>query len=547
MKKTILIGGKAGQGIDKTATFLGRILSNVGYYSFIYRDYPSLIRGGHNFDVLTFSDQPVYSHEDEYDIIMALDQETVSRHEKDLKKKGFIVGEEKIENKKVKKVNLQNYLSSADGPRVLGNNVLIGALVKEWGVPLKEVSEAAADEFSSQTAKTVIEGVKAGYEQKKEEEKITLFDKKDLYFFNGSQGVARGAVAGGLDVYFAYPMTPATGVLHELAKHQKEDDILVSQVGNEIAVANAALGSSYTGAQTMLGTSGGGFALMSEAMSLAGMAELPLVAYLAQRTSPASGVPTYSSQGDLKFALNVGHGEFPRIVVASGDPEEAFQRTQEAFYLAAKYNTLAILMSDKHIAESYYSFEKIKESRVKNNDFVVKEPAQDYQSYRVTEDGVSPRAVPGQGPFVRANSYEHDEYGYTTEEAEMTTEMNDKRWRKAAALKKDVLKLDPVQTYGQGSKLLVGWGSTKGALRDVVAEKDNYRFLQISYIEPFPAKEVKKELEKAEQVILVENNVTGLLGQVIREKTGFLIKDKILRYDARPFTANYIISKLKQL
>ena len=316
------------------------------------------------------------------------------------------------------------------------------------------------------------------------------------------------------------------------------------QLENEIAVINAALGASYAGAMTMVGTSGGGFALMGEAMSLQGMSEVPLVVYLAQRTSPSTGIPTYSTQGDLKFALNVGHGEFPRVVVAPGDAKESFYRTMEAFYLAYKYRILSIIISDKHLAESYYSFDDFEKPRVKPSRFIVAKPSKDYKSYKITKTGISVRAVPGQGPVVRATSYEHDEYGYTKEDAKWAVKMNDKRFRKVEYLKREIDKLEPIKIYGKGKNLIIGWGSTKGAILDALSSLKDFRYMQISYIKPFPARQVKREIEKSKSIVLVENNVTGLLGDVIAEQTGYLIKNKILKYDARPFSPSYIIKKL---
>ena len=546
MLKTILIGGKAGQGVNKTSALLGQIFSNLGYYVFIYRDYPSLIRGGHNFNVLSFSDGKIASHQNNYDVIIALDDLTIKKHASSLKVGGFILGsEERMSHPRLISVDIQSTsLPPAPGR---DNNVLVGALTKLWGLPLEKVYQAAEEEFPG--VASVREALEAGLDLVTAREKLpTLRNKKETYFFSGTEGVSQGAIAAGLDTYFAYPMTPATGVLHNLARQQKKYGFLVSQLENEIAVINAALGASYTGAISMVGTSGGGFALMGEAMSLAGMSELPLVVYLAQRTSPASGVPTYSTQGDLKFAVNIGHGEFPRVVVAPGDAEEAFLRTIEAFYLSQKYHLLSIIISDKHLAESYYSFDRIRAPRVEVKRSVgLEEPPEDYRSYRLTDNGVSPRFAPGEGVFVRASSYEHDEYGYTVEEAEKTKIMNDKRWRKLPFLKKEIARLEPIKIYGQGKKLIVGWGSTKGAIVDSLKDLPGYAFMQIFYIRPFPANLVLRELKKAQEVVLVENNATGLLGQIIREQTGYEIKQKILKYDARPFTPDDIIQRIKSL
>jgi len=342
-------------------------------------------------------------------------------------------------------------------------------------------------------------------------------------------------------------MTPATSVLHLLAAKQKDENFSVFQLENEIGIICAALGSSYAGAMTMVGTSGGGFALMAEAMSMVGISEIPLVVYLSQRTAPATGVPTYTTQGDLKFAVNIGHGEFPKVVVAPGDPREAILRTVETFYLSYKYQVLSILLSDKHLSESGYTFNELERPKVKPLRFIVKNPSVDYKRYLLTKSGVSPRAVPGQGPFVRATSYEHDEEGYTIENSEWTVKMNDKRFRKVKYLQEEIKKLNPVSIYGQGENLIVGWGSTKGAIMDALNSLSGFRLMQVSYINPFPAEEVKKEIEKSRKVVLVENNVTGLLGQIITEKTGCFLEKKLLKYDARPFTSQEVIEGVKRL
>ena len=546
MKKTILIGGQAGQGVAQTSFLLGKALTKIGYYIFIYRDYPSLIRGGHNFNILTISDNPVYSYEKEYDVILALDQNTVDKHMKNLKKGGFVIADKKIGAKRSISVDLDGITDKLGVPKIIGNDVICGLLFGLYGLPLDSLLKVLGTTFKKGQEKAQ-KALRIGYDlgRGKGEGLFIPSDRKAKYFLSGSQAVASGSLTAGIDIYIAYPMTPATPVLHLLSHKKREKNITVLQLENEIAVINAALGASYAGAAAMVGTSGGGFALMSEAMSLQGMSEVPLVVYLAQRTSPSTGIPTYSSQGDLKFALNVGHGEFPRVVVAPGDAREAFYRTIEAFYLAYKYRVLSIIISDKHLGESYYTFDNFEKPKVRASKFIVKNPKKNYKSYLITKTGVSPRAVPGQGQFVRATSYEHDEYGYTKEDPEWAIRMADKRFKKVDYLKKEIDRLEPVKVYGNGKNLIIGWGSTKGAILDALNLLKNTRYLQISYIKPFPARQVKEEIAKSNKVFLVENNVTGLLGDVIAENTGYFIKNKILKYDARPFTPSYIISNLK--
>ncbi|MEM7827053.1 MAG: 2-oxoacid:acceptor oxidoreductase subunit alpha [Candidatus Aenigmatarchaeota archaeon] len=542
MEKIILIGGEAGQGIAKTSLLIGKALTRIGYYVFNYRDYPSLIQGGHNFNVIKISEKPVYSHENFYDVIIALDKKTIEKHKKNLRKDGFILAD--LDLKPDIGINIKQILEKLNLPAIMGNNILAGALFKILGFPLAPLLESAEKEFEK-NAEAVKNAIKEGYnavEQRAElhQERTT----RKAYFLTGNEAIGAGAIAAGLDLYIAYPMTPATPVLHFLASKQSEYNILVVQLENEIACINAALGAGYAGAKAMVGTSGGGFALMTEAISLQGMTEIPLVVYLSQRTGPSTGAPTYTGQSDLKFAVNAGHGEFPKIVVAPGDAKEAFYRTIEAFYLAHKYRTLSIIIGDKHLGESNYTFEKFETPKIRPERFIVDEE-KEYRSYLITETGVSPLMVPGQKQQVRVNSYEHNDYGFTTEDPEWIVKMNEKRLRKIKYIKKEIERLKPISVYGKGKKLIIGWGSTKGAILDALKGLDNFRFMQISYIMPFPSKEVKREIDSSEKVILVENNATGLLGQIIAEQVGIFIESKILKYDARPFTSHEIIDKIK--
>lgn len=538
MEKIILVGGKAGLGAARTSALLGKMFTQMGYYVFNYRDYPSLIRGGHNFNVLKISDKPVYSHDEEYDAILAFDQMTIDIHEKNLTKDGFIIGDKFLKSKKLLALDINKIVESINAPKVYGNDAMIGALIKTMGMDLDEAIITIEKEFED--SDKAEKAFKMGYEIADEKFKMCKCDGKKKSFLTGNQAITLGAIANNLDIYFAYPMTPATAVLHHVAEMQKKYNVLAIQIEDEIGAANAALGASYAGARTMVGTSGGGFALMTEAISMQGISEIPLVVYLSQRTGPSTGVPTYTEQGDLKFALNAGHGEFIRIVVAPGDADECLYRTAESLYIADKFRSLVILIGDKHVAENNYTVDKFTKP-MQTKRFIIN-PKGDYKSYAYTLDGVSPRAVPGQGPIVRASSYEHNEYGNTIEDAETTKKMKDKRMLKLKAIEKEIARLNPVSIYGKGKNLIVGWGSTKGAIIDALDKLNDFRFMQISYISPFPVEQVKKELEKSKKIILIENNQTGQLGQIIREQTGFEIKNKLLKYDGRPFTKKEIVN-----
>ncbi len=482
MKRTILFGGEAGQGPNILTNILGSALVKQGYYVFYSRDYQSLIRGGHNFNVLTFSDKPIHSNESKIDIIVALDENTEEIHKKNLKKDGMIV-----------KGHTENMYYAGRLFRLLCLKF--------------EVLEQELKELEKRFEENIKEAKKGYSEEKKDFCKIEFLKKNDNLFLNGNQGLAEGAVKSGLDIYYAYPMTPATPLLGELAEKQIENNLLVLELENEISVINAGIGSAMTGAKTMVGTSGGGFDLMGEGLSLAGMAEVPIIIYLAQRPGPATGVATYTAQGDLNIARHSGHGEFNRVVLAPGDPKECQELTSQAFYLSQIFGIPSIIISDKHLGESFYTLStkpKITSSR------------------KLTS-------------MARYNSYEKNKEGSATENPKIIKENVEARIKKKEEIEKETKELNRINIYGKknSKNVIVSWGSTKGAILDSIEDLD-VKFIQVLYIEPFP--KIKKELEN-KNVILIENNATGILGGVIAEKTGVFVddKNKILKYDARPF------------
>ncbi|MCK4647452.1 2-oxoacid:acceptor oxidoreductase family protein [Candidatus Pacearchaeota archaeon] len=481
MKYTILFGGEAGQGPNILTNILGQALVKQGYHVFYSRDYQSLIRGGHNFNVLTFSDKPIHSNESKIDILVSLDEDTETMHKDSLKKEAVV-------------------LKGHDE-----NMYYAGRLFKLLGLNF-EVLEQELKELEKRFEENMKEA-KKGYEDERDCVCQLKHGKGDAVFMNGNQGISEGAVKSGLDIYYAYPMTPATPVLGELAEVQEEKNILVLELENEISVINAGIGSAMTGAKVMVGTSGGGFDLMTEGISLAGMAEVPMVIYLSQRPGPATGVATYTAQGDLNIARHSGHGEFNRIVLAPGNPKECQELISQAFYLSQIFAIPSIIISDKHLGESFYTIEekpKITHSRKLAS-------------------------------MMRYNSYEKDKEGSATENPEIIKENIEARIKKNKEIEKETEKVDRVNVYGKkhSKNVIVSWGSTKGAILDAIEDLD-VEFIQVLYIEPFP--DIKKELEK-KNVILIENNATGMLGELIAEKTGIFIEDKnkILKYDGRPF------------
>jgi 2-oxoglutarate/2-oxoacid ferredoxin oxidoreductase subunit alpha len=506
MKETILIGGKAGQGINKVSEIITNVLGNYGYHVFNYRDYPSLIRGGHNFNLLTFSDHPVFSNESKVYFIIALDEDT------------FQIHKSKLNNKK--NIILFNEFSKLGRD---SNIAQAAAFLRILGINKKDVLSEVGSQFNHPNS---LKAAEDGFNSQDVETKLNKLSNK-IHNLTGNNGIVRGALKSGLNVYISYPMTPSTGVLHEIGTYP---NIRVFQPESEVAGINQAIGSSFTGSLTMIGTSGGGFDLMSEGLSFAGMSEIPITIYLASRPGPSTGIPTYTGQGDLNIAIYSGHGEFPRVVVCPGSPEECEEKTNEAIFLSEKFRVPSIILSDKHLAESGFSaVEKIKFIKIKQN-----------------------RNVPGKG-VVKATSYEHDYLGNTIEDANIARLNAEKRIKKFKNLKNFLRNLTTYKIYGKpkSKKLIISCGSTKGAILDSLAGGNvNFKFLQIIYLHPFSEKianEIKKYLPS--DIIIVENNSTAQLADLIRKETGIEIKknNRILRYDGRPFLGDELLKELTEL
>jgi len=508
MRCEILVGGKAGQGPNILSEVVAQGLISEGYFVFYSRDYQSLIRGGHNFNLVSFSDNPIYSNSSKADILVCLDENSEKIHAKDVSKNGTAI--KFIQGK--------------------GNMFYAGVLFKLLGIDFKILkSELNALSRLEENLKDAKEGFEA------EKRTLDLVKPKVkshfLSLINGSRATALSSIKSGLDIYYAYPMTPATPLMMELGQMTLEKNAKhkVIEVENEIAVALAGIGSSVVGKRVMVGTSGGGFDLMTESLSFAAMTEVPLVFYLSQRPGPGTGVATYTSQGDLNMALHAGHGEFFRMVVAPGDNEDCVKLANDAFYFSHKYRVPSIILIDKHLGESKFMFDekaalgKIKEikSSVKGGE--------------------------------RFNSYESDKKldSVATEDADVIRTNFEKRIRKVKYIEKEAERFEQIKIYGNSNSrnLIISWGSTKGAILDAISDgKLDVKFVQVLYLNPFPAKEIKDLIGKAKNVIVVENNSESPLSRLIAEKTGFIIEDKnkILRYDGRPFFSDELAEEIRR-
>lgn len=352
----VLIAGEAGDGVRAAGNVVGRIFNRHGLYSFVRDDYQSLIRGGHNFSQVRGSSEKIWSHIEKTDVVLAFDERSIENHEERLDKEGLLIFDSDDldhDSEKSRPMPLTSMVEEVEGIEIMRNSAAIGAIAHLFGLNLDIVKEVMEQVYGKKAEKNVSlaeKGFEYSVENFEQIRDLEFPDREEAPLLTGNQAIAMGAAKAGLDVYIAYPMTPSTSILHFTANHEEELDLTVVQPENEIGVINMALGSAYAGARSMIATSGGGYSLMQEAMSLAGMSESPILVIECQRAGPSTGVPTYTSQADLDLALNSGQGEFQSIVLAPGDSEEAFYRSGEALNLAWKYQVPVILLSDKHLS-----------------------------------------------------------------------------------------------------------------------------------------------------------------------------------------------------
>jgi 2-oxoglutarate ferredoxin oxidoreductase subunit alpha len=572
-KISLLVGGEAGAGITRSGFLFAKTCLRGGLYVFGANDYQSLIRGGHNFYTVRAEAEMVYSQADTIDLLIALNKETILLHKDELVSGAGIIydGDQiKVTKEELARGDISFYpvplakiVKELEGPQIMENTVALGAAIALLDYDLELLDSVLRDTFGSETAELNIEAAKRGHSYTQEQHKgsfgyrlkKTASAGKKRIFLTGNEAIGLGALNAGCKLYAAYPMTPATSILHFLAPLDREYKMVVIQTESEIAAVNMVVGASYAGARAMTATSGGGFCLMTEGLGMAGMTETSPVIVLVQRPGPSTGLPTYSAQGDLRFAIHASQGEFPRVVIAPGNVEECFCMTIAAFNLAEKFQIPALIVSDKYLAESNGTSEPFDQNRIgidRGNLITEYTGTEEYRRHKFTENGVSPRALPGtKGAIVRTNADEHNELGYTTEDPTLATRMADKRFMKLDALNKELENIETVKFYGpeDADATILAWGSTKGPIRDAMKflgkEGIKVNYLQIVYLCPFPAAKVQKLLQSAKKTIIVENNQTSQLSSLIREHLLTTVDHQILKYDGRPFNPEALAQSIK--
>jgi 2-oxoglutarate ferredoxin oxidoreductase subunit alpha len=559
----VLIGGAAGQGIDTTAAIFEKLLKLSGYSVFTCHDFMSRVRGGHNFILLRFGDEPVTSHNNQLDGLVALNEESVQLHLNQLRQNGFILGDRSLPltDSRWIPLDMQKIAKDLGNPRVSGS-VAVGALAGLFGIAPDQAKTVLAAFVKAELVDINLQAFEAGYKSVKQHFTIqpganSAHISKEQLLLSGNQAIALGAIAAGVRFYSAYPMSPSTSILEFLAAKGTAAGIVAEQAEDEIAAINMAIGASYAGVRAMTGTSGGGFSLMVEALGLAGITEIPLVVANIQRPGPATGLPTRTEQSDLKFVISAAQGEFPRFVISVRHPADAFYQTIRAFRLADQYQIPVILLSDQYLADSSTTVDPFvldgTEWQRPLPAQLTKTPDEPFLSYRLTDDGVSPRAFPNNSNhfLVAADSDEHDEQGRITESAEVRTQMTDKRLRKLANLQRE---LQEPELLGAADckTLLVGWGSLYGPLADAItrlAKTDPGQFSALVFgdIFPLPVQRIQAMATTAGRIINVEQNATGQLAGLLREYANVQCQASLLKYDGRQWTGEEIAAKVKEV
>jgi 2-oxoglutarate ferredoxin oxidoreductase subunit alpha len=551
---TIFIGGEAGQGLVTLGQLLAKSLVRSGYSIIVTQSYQSRIRGGHNTFALTVSVDEIYAPREKVDILIAFDGDTVSLHREHLSSQGLIILDETLDVQGDPLVRVPfRELAKERFSNIVALGVVGSLLGLEEGLMARTVDDffGKKDRTSGEENRRALSkaiGWSASY-AKSDHKLPPLTDPPHRLMMNGNEAIALGAVSAGLRFYSFYPMTPATSIGLALAGWAEQMGMIIEQAEDEIAAINMAIGASFAGAPSMVATSGGGFALMVEGISLAAMTETPVVVVVAQRPGPATGLPTRTEQADLEFVLHSGHGEFPRAIFSPGTVEECFHLTRHAFELAERCQGPIFLLTDQFLADSYravmpFDIENLSSVTIENES-VESSP---YSRYAFTENGISPRLLPGMSEhLVVVDSDEHTEDGHITEDLSIRRHMVDKRLRKGAEIRSKVIPPD-VEWEESPDILLVSWGSSKGAVLEAASrlrsDGDKVSTIHFPQVWPLVPEQFMRYLKEARLVACIESNATGQLARLIRRETGFQIDKRVLRYDGLPMTPDLILREL---
>lgn len=581
----IKIGGPAGAGIKAAGQTLARCFVHGGLHTFDLTEYPSLIRGGHNVYQVRVSPEPVCSHVTPVDVLVALNTETVTRHVSELVDGGALVYDpastsvESVPDATricAVPIDFDAIVKDAGGQPIMRNVAALGAVLGLVGYPVSYLADSLRAQFAHKVPEiaelnvqvaTKAHGAGAAAPCAFPVHLSPVPDPPRQLLVDGNEAIGLGALAAGIGMYCAYPMTPASSLLHFMAAHDRAYGVVVKHTEDEIAAMNMVVGAAFGGARAMCATAGGGFSLMVEAFGLAGVSESAVVVGVFTRPGPATGLPTWTEQSDLRFVLHAAQGEFPRVVLAPGDRADAFELTWKAFNLADQLQTPVVLLGDSYLSDNRESVPPFdmtavtveRGKLVTEGDIADSPEALDgggsYLRYKVTDDGVSLRALPGvTGALQVVNSYEHDEYGFGSagEEAATRVAQNEKRLRKLELARTLVpppafFGADPARA--EVSVLL--FGTTKAPVRQAIEwlARDGVAVaaMQIVTVWPFPTEAVSAFLDASHRTLVIEGNATGQLEGLVRQECLRAVDAHLHRYDGRPISPEQVYDTIKEL
>ncbi|QJC52213.1 2-oxoacid:acceptor oxidoreductase subunit alpha [Paenibacillus albicereus] len=568
------IGGQQGEGVESTDRIFSTALNRLGYYLYGYRHFSSRIKGGHTNNKIRISTQPIRAISDDLDILVAFDQESIDLNAPELRPGGVVVADAKFKPELPEGIDARLFavpitaIAEELGTSLMKNMVASGASWALLGLPLEVFNQAVEEEFGRKGPAIVeknVEAVKRGAEFVLEQaggplEAFALepADGKQKLFMIGNEAIGLGTVAAGCRLMSAYPITPASEIMEYLIKKLPKFGGTVVQTEDEIAAVTMAIGANYAGVRTMTASAGPGLSLMMEAIGLAGMTEQPLVIVDTQRGGPSTGLPTKQEQSDLNAMVYGTHGEIPKVVIAPASIEDCFYDTVEAFNIAEEYQVPVILMTDLQLSLGKQSCEPLDYDRIEirrgklQRELPELEPNVLFKRYELTEDGVSPRSLPGdKGGLHHVTGVEHDETGRPSENALNRKRMMDKRLGKLANLLiPEAIRVDV--PHERPDILIVGMGSTGGTIEEARTrlERDGASTgqIQIRQIHPFPAEQLAPYLEAAGTVIVLENNATAQLAAQIKLHCGRADKIRsLLKYDGNPFLPSEVYEASKEM
>ncbi|MBN2398008.1 MAG: 2-oxoacid:acceptor oxidoreductase subunit alpha [Deltaproteobacteria bacterium] len=561
---SVVLCGAAGQGIQTVEQLLTHAFKHAGYNLFSTKEYMSRVRGGSNSTQMRVSSRKVQACLERIDILFPLNREALKHVRRRITPETIILGERETlldpgEGEDIAIIDIPlSTIASEIGGSIYANIIATGVIAAFFGIDKESIIDDLKERFSD-GEKTVmthnIRAVKRGYEIGAEliaSKIVSISIEKDPeiadeIIINGGEAVGMGAIAGGCNFISSYPMTPSTSVLTFLAQQSKEFDIIVEQAEDEIAAINMAIGAWYAGARGMVTTSGGGFALMTEGLSLAGAMESPMVIHLAQRPGPATGLPTRTEQGDLDMALYAGHGEFPRVIFTPGTIEEAFDLTARAFNLADRYQVPVFILTDQYLIDSYYNIPMIDASAIGIERHIVS-TEEGYRRYALTDSGISPRGIPGNGKgLVVVDSDEHDEEGHITEDHDTRVRMVDKRLGKRPLLAQEAI-LPASLGETPGETVIVCWGSLRAIAEEAVRRigRRDLSLLHFSQVYPLHP-DTSQILKQAKRLVIVEGNATSQFSRILKIHAGVDIETKITTYSGLPFSVEELEGRLREV